>query len=131
MKLKSLIPMLNVADINVSLAFYDNALNFKVVSDPSKVDEWKWATIRSGGIELMLSENQSAKKSPEDLLSGASDNWPAIYYFYVDDVESLFNHLKTKGFEPDALEDTFYSMREFSLRDPDGHLLSFGEEMAD
>jgi catechol 2,3-dioxygenase-like lactoylglutathione lyase family enzyme len=41
MKLKQLIPMLNVSDIKASLHFYQQAFSFKVVSDLGVIDEWK------------------------------------------------------------------------------------------
>ena len=38
MALKNLVPMLNVSDIDASLAFYREALGFEVVSDNSEAD---------------------------------------------------------------------------------------------
>lgn len=128
MKLENLIPMLNVADIEHSLDFYSRALAFEVVSDPAAVAEWRWATIRSGRCELMLSETGHPPPPPGRADPHADDSWPAIYYFYPDDVEALHAATRERGFEPTALMTTHYGMREFSLRDPDGHWLSFGQD---
>ena len=62
MKLKHLIPVLNIANIRQSLDFYEKALGFRIVSDPTVVDDWRWATIRSGDTELMLAECESSPK---------------------------------------------------------------------
>ena len=51
-----------------------------------------------------------------------------IFYFYPDDVVRLYAHILAEGFEPTALKVTHYGMREFSLVDPDGHVLSFGQD---
>ena len=128
MKLKNLIPMLNVSDINGSLSFYEQALGFKVVSDPKAVEEWRWATIRSGETELMLSETETdvGLKSPID--PQESTHWPSIFYFYPDSVSQLYEHIKRCGYVPTPLIDTIYGMKEFSIQDPDGHMLSFGED---
>ena len=128
MPLKNLVPTLNISDIEASLEFYREALGFDVVSDPAAVREWRWATIRSGYTERMLSEARHAP--PADKSTGPRDDsdWPVIFYFYPDDVVALYAQVIAQGFEPNPLEATFYGMREFSLTDPDGQVLSFGQD---
>ena len=131
MALKNLIPMLNVSDIDASLGFSRDALGFEVVSDPAAVKEWRWATIRSGRTELMLSQTESGpglERSPDP---HADTRWPTIFYFYPEDVASLYAQVVAAGYQPTPLIDTIYGMREFSLLDPDGHMLSFGEDADD
>ena len=78
----------------------------------------------------MLSESR-AKADAEKIADPHLDTrWPAIFYFYPDDVVALYAHVVASGFAPTALEVTHYGMREFSLTDPDGHLLSFGQDAA-
>ncbi|MEM7195109.1 MAG: VOC family protein [Pseudomonadota bacterium] len=124
--MKNLIPMLNVADIERSLTFYRQALHFELVSDPELVAEWRWATIRSGSIELMLSETECPPRVDIDMDPHANVSWPCIFYCYPDNVGELYWHVAKKGFKPTKLDTTHYGMREFSLQDPDGHMLSFG-----
>jgi len=128
MKLKNLIPMLNVSDIRRSLDFYRQVLGFEVVSPEDKVEEWQWATIRSGDTELMLSQSEAdlGLVKPIDLKHDAS--WPTIFYFYPDDVVGLHASVREQGYDRTPLEVTFYGMREFSMQDPDGHVLSFGQD---
>lgn len=128
MKLVQLIPMLNVSNIETSLDFYRNALGFEVVSAPEAVKEWRWATIRSGDTELMLSQAGGPPGRRQGPDPHADTSWPVIFYFYPDDVAALHAHVTQQGFSPTPLEVTFYGMNEFSLRDPDGHLLSFGQD---
>ena len=128
MTLKQLIPMLNVADIDRSLAFYRDLLGFEVVSQPELVAQWRWATIRSGATELMISESESGPPAQAVSDPHADTGWPVIFYFYPDDVTALYEHVVAGGASPTALEVTHYGMREFSLADPDGHMLSFGED---
>jgi uncharacterized glyoxalase superfamily protein PhnB len=128
MTLKNLIPMLNVSDIEASVEFYCEAFGFEVVSDPEAIKHWRWATIRSGGTELMLSQTESGPGLDECADPQVSTGWPSIFYFYPDDVARLYAEIIARGFEPTPLQDTIYGMREFSLRDPDGHMLSFGQD---
>lgn len=129
MRLNDLIPMLNVSDIESSLDFYRRALGFEIVSDPGVVKEWRWATIRSGDTELMLAETEHDPGLSRDSDPQHDISWPCLFYFYPDDVNSLHAHVEQQGFKPTPLQTTFYGMTEFSLRDPDGHALSFGQDL--
>ena len=128
MNLQRLIPMLNVSDIENSLSFYSDALGFKVVSDPKAVEEWRWATIQSGNTELMLSETETDIGLERPIDPQKSTQWPTIFYFYPDNVKQLHDHIVKRGYKPTPLINTIYGMREFSIQDPDGHMLSFGED---
>ncbi len=131
MQLQQLIPMLNVADIDTSLDFYRRALGFEIVSDPAMVAEWRWATIRSGSTELMLAETESPPALPTGIDPHANTAWPVIFYFYPDDVSELHARVVAEDYTPTEITVTIYGMREFSLQDPDGHMLSFGEDADD
>ena len=128
MALKNLILMLNVSDIEASLEFYREALDFKLVSNPDAVQEWHWATIRSGWTELMLSQTESPPTPNADNDPHANTAWPVIFYFYPDDVARLYAQVIANGYQPTPLQVTIYGMREVSLVDPDGHMLSFGQD---
>ena len=128
MQLKHLVPMLNVSDIDRSLEFYRKGLGFEVVSDPAAVKQWRWATIRSGHTELMLSGSRRGPGATRVEDPHDDTGWPVIFYFYPDDVMRLYAHVLAEGYKPTALRVTHYGMREFSLIDPDGHVLSFGQD---
>lgn len=125
MKLQQLVPMLKVSDIQRSLQFYREVAGFEMVSSLEALEKWHWAEIKSGDVQLMLT--QCDQDSPVPELD--EEAWPTVFYFYPDDVEALYNHIQPLGYEMEELEVTFYGMKEFSLRDPDGHLLSFGQEV--
>lgn len=121
MKLNALHPMLSVADINNSLEFYERALGFERLNTDKELEEWKWAHIKSGNVALMLSQSGSPVH-PE-----GEHDFNVLFYFYPDDVEALHAKLSEAGFPVTELTVTFYGMKEFLLKDPDGHLLSFGQ----
>ena len=131
MELQQLIPMLNVADIDASLEFYRRAPGFEIVSDPAMAAEWRWATIRSGRPELMLAETGSPPALPAGVDAHANTTWPVLFYFYPDDVRVLHARVVEAGYAPSEIAVTAYGMREFSLQDPDGHMLGFGEDADD
>lgn len=134
MKLQQLVPMLKVSDIHRSLQFYQEVAGFERMSPLEALEKWSWAEIKSGDVVLMLAQCCDDAADPAtDKADPATDrdeeSWPTIFYFYPDDVEALYDHVKGLGCEVDELSTTFYGMQEFSVRDPDGHLLSFGQEV--
>jgi uncharacterized glyoxalase superfamily protein PhnB len=120
--------MLNVADIHRSLKFYQDIAGFELISGQAELEQWKWAEIKSGQVVLMLSQS-GCLGGKSDPVSTEEESWPALFYYYPEDVEQLHTHIKALGYEVGELSITFYGMKEFSLRDPDGHLLSFGQEV--
>jgi uncharacterized glyoxalase superfamily protein PhnB len=127
--LTRLTPMLHVADVPRSLAFYRDALGFTLVSPESAVTEWGWAHIRRDGVDLMLAGGLEG--SPIRRPGDTGADWPVTLYFYPDDVESLHLALGSRGVEVGKLSVTFYRMKEFSCLDPDGHMLTFGQETSE
>ena len=126
--------MLAVSDIRRSLDFYRDALGFELVSEADKVDEWNWCTLRHGGsdsnkVELMLAGTEDGPQLLAQV-KNAEHHFSAIYYFYPDDVRALHKDLSSKSYELTPLEETFYGMLEFTMKDPDGHMLSFGQDLA-
>ena len=127
-KINRVTTMLNVSDIRKSLNFYRNVLGFELETPEEMVDEWRWAYISQGEARLMLA---NAAESADDLNykhSPEQNHWPAIHYFYPESVMELHAYLKDHEYSPSELQVTFAGMREFWMRDPDGHLLVFGEE---
>jgi len=120
--------MLNVSNLEKSLEFYESALGFKVVSAKEALKEYRLGILRSGDTELMLSETDADIGLSKNINPHENISWPTIFYFYPDDVEELYEYVRNKGFMTTSLEVTFYGMKEFSLQDPDGHLLSFGQD---
>jgi uncharacterized glyoxalase superfamily protein PhnB len=49
-------------------------------------------------------------------------------YFYPENVVDLHAEAKRKEFQVSDLRVTFYGMKEFEVRDPDGHILWFGQK---
>ena len=128
MRIKRLTPMLNVSDIDRSLDFYQKLAGFELVSPRQAVDQWRWAWIRSGDGELMLSESGGPATRVDQSDASRDEGWPAIYYFYPENVVDLHAEVKRKEFQVSDLRVTFYGMKEFEVRDPDGHILWFGQE---
>jgi uncharacterized glyoxalase superfamily protein PhnB len=129
MTLARLVPMLHVAHVERSLAFYRDRLDFELLSPEAAVKEWRWAHIRLDGVDLMLAGGLEG--GPIRRPGATTADWPVMFYFYPDDVVTLHRTLKERGVEVGNLCVTFYRMKEFSCLDPDGHMLTFGQDTAE
>lgn len=119
---QSAMPVLQVRDVKASAAFYRDMLGFRYDrfwGDDPEVPAF--CMVHRGRISLALDRAR-------DGTVPLNQYWAA--YLYVDDADALFAEFSGKGVDiVEPLADTFYRMREFTLRDPDGHLLAFAHDL--
>ncbi len=115
MKTKSLVPMISVADVEQSIAFYRH-LGFEVGNTFACEGETKpsWAWLQSGDAQMML--------------AATSDPIPAkhtvLFYIYTEDVTAARASLIEVGLNPGKITTPFYAPRgEFEIVDPDGYIV--------
>ena len=123
MHLNRVVPMLSVADVNRSIAFYRDALHFEVHQGYEQDGHVQWVRVKSGITELMFARCASAQgilfpAKKEDL----------VLYFHSDDVEALHTSLQAKGYAVGKLRLMLDGIKAFDLTDPDGYQLCFGQE---
>ena len=119
MGLNALIPMLGVADLERTIAFYCGKLGFRVnntFGSPKPV----WYMLERDKVRLMFNQPPGIVIFPEP-----KDR--QIFYFYPEDIVSLHSAWREAGLVVSDLRVTAYGMQEFELRDPDGYWLWFGE----
>ena len=109
-----LMPQLPVTDIDRSVAYYRDALGFRLAW---RTADGSQAALASGEIEMLL------------LVPWAGDAPPAprSAYVYVEDPDALCAEYQQAGadiVEPVASRP--YGMRDFVVRDPDGHRFTLG-----
>ena len=107
MRIKRLTPMLNVSDIERNLDFYQQLAGFALVSPRETVDQWRWAWIKSGDGDLMLSESGGPAIRVDQIDPSRDEGGPAIYYFYPENVVDLHAEAKRKEFQVSDLRVTF------------------------
>lgn len=118
-------PSLLVSDVVKSAAYYTDKLGFAVErfwGDPPT-----FAIARRNGVSVGLNQVGAGDAfQPNAAYDGRYD-----VYFDVADADALFAEFKGSG--ADVVcdpSDRPYMMREFSVRDTDGHLLAFGHAIS-
>lgn len=123
MRIRSSAPHLLVSDLPRSVDWFVDVLGFE--RPPLWGDPPGFAMPKKDGFIVMLEQRSGAEPRPH----GAVNCWDA--YFWIEGVDAFAASLSEMGADIAELpiDRPEYGMREFSVRDPDGHLLVFGEDL--
>ena len=121
MRLLGSVAVLGCSNVEQSLEFYQQALQFVVLKKRVGDEGLEWVYLQSGDTLLMLEKIAANREQ-----SAASRN---RLYLYVDDVVSMQHFLNAKGYEVSSVTRTDY-MEEFDLVDPDGQRLTIGRQIS-
>ena len=112
--------VLQVQDVVRSRDFYVDKLGFsggKLWGEPPC-----FCIVSRGTVTIMLDQAREPCPLP------VNQYWAA--YVYIDDAEALHREFKEAGAEIiRGPEDMPYGCRDFDVRDPDGHLIAFGQDL--
>ena len=118
MTLTSSVPVLRSADYPRARAFWTETLGFAVAEEGGTPP--RFGIFRSGKAVVFVDAWHGPDPSPHA-------GWRA--YFHCDDVDALAADLATRGYPAEGPRNAVYGMREVMLRDPDGNLLCFGQDI--
>ena len=116
MKTRQLVPLVSVADVDRSIAFYGK-LGFEVGNTFKPEDATKptWAWLHSESAQLMLAT------AAQPIVAGQEN---VLFYIYTDDVATARASLAHVGMDPGEIATPFYApLGEFQLIDPDGYVI--------
>jgi uncharacterized glyoxalase superfamily protein PhnB len=115
MKFLDLAPMLQTNDMRRTREWYESVLGFAAAdfSDDS------WSSLSRDNLTIMFMHDDQM----------GPPNATAIQYFYVDDAMALWTAIKDRCTIESPPEEMPYGVLEFTIKDPNGYLLSFGQEM--
>jgi uncharacterized glyoxalase superfamily protein PhnB len=110
-------PMLAVNSIDDTIVFYRTMLGFECANRLEG-----WAALQKDNVEIMISLPNPHEPFEKPALTGS-------LYFNASDVDALWNEIKDKASIVYPVENFFYGMREFAIRDNNGYILQFGQEI--
>jgi catechol 2,3-dioxygenase-like lactoylglutathione lyase family enzyme len=124
MKLRSLVPVLDVHNVEASIEFYCGALGFTLHDKVEWGGKTEWALLSCDNVHLMLSASQNA-----DSEEPSHHNSDGMFFLYHDNLESLQIYLGSRGYPgvPDVIPPG-KGKQDFYLRDPDGYVLWFSHK---
>ena len=124
---KSVATNLMVRSVDKSISFYKDVLGFSEVAVvPGDNGQPIFAILVKDGLTLMMQDKDSL--TDEYSILGTDKIKPSITIYYtVDDLDSLYNDIKSKHPVYKDPYVTSYGAREFAILDPDGYPLTFAE----
>lgn len=117
-------PVLQVKDVIRSETFYRDQLGF--------ISHGHWGgeggdgpdfcIMQRGNVTIALDRSRHGSPPP------TNQYWAA--YVYVEDADALLTEFRAKGVTIEReIENTPYGLRDFDIRDPDGHIICFGHDI--
>lgn len=110
-------PVFWTENLDETITFYMNVLGFTLMG---RNDDWQWASLRKNDIYIMLSQ-------PNEHENNLSIGFSGSFYFNVNQVDDLWEDLKTKAKVCYEIETFEWGMREFAIYENNGYILQFGE----
>ncbi len=129
---QSIFPTLRYADASSAIDWLEKAFGFTrkiVIPGPDGTVAHAELTLQGGGMIMLGSckEDTFRYRVPREV-GGVTQ----ASYFYIADIDPHFARARAAGAEiVRALQDTDYGSREYSARDPEGHLWHFGTYLPD
>ncbi len=112
-------PFLDARDVAATVDLYCTWLGFERVNSLEEEASGVFG-VRSGSVGLAFVQAQ--RESNEALGTGVR------FYFDVDDVEAHYARARAGSVDGvEGLADKPYRMREYTVRDPNGYLLTFAQ----
>lgn len=127
--ISGLVPMVHVADVERSAAFY-RLLGFEIGNRVPPAGPMHWAWMYAPGVpdwkrgpNLMLASSECAIEASTQ---------GVLFYLYAADLPALRSALISKGLDPgEIVYPEYLPNGELRLQDPDGYTLMIGQSAAD
>lgn len=137
MELKKLAPNFAVQNIEKTVTFYRDVLGFKlemvVPEDKSGIEQelseekkYIYAMMNRGGVEVMFQRMDSIGEDVPPL-KGVPIGASVSFYIEVEDINAIYQEMKSKAEVVKELETVWYGMQEFYIKDCNGYILGFAE----
>jgi uncharacterized glyoxalase superfamily protein PhnB len=125
----SITPNLVVSNVARSTAFYCDVLGFSIKQTVPDAAPHVFVWLERDDVPVFLND---AKVAAEDLpiVAHRPFGGTAALFIVVTDVDRLHDVVAPRATVVMDLKTQFYGMREFAVTDPDGHIITFAERVA-
>jgi uncharacterized glyoxalase superfamily protein PhnB len=110
------------SSFDASLAFYRDALGWKVMFSWGENGEPRGASLSSGAMSIVLAEPHHAQDKSKT--HGINGTRPTVHLL-VENIDLRYEELSKAGVALFAPEPTHWGTRWFVAKDPDGNLIAY------
>ena len=120
LRLRSLMPVLTVNDVEESVAWYRDVLGFYVAQEMKLDGRLAGASLRAGAVEILLTQDDFVKG--RDRRKGVGFR---LYCTTAQDIDDLADAIESRGgVLSQGPKDQSWGVRDFAVTDPDGFQIS-------
>jgi uncharacterized glyoxalase superfamily protein PhnB len=125
----SVTPNLIVRDVAKSTAFYRDVLGFKIQQTVPDAEPFVFVMLERDGVLVFLNDVNAVVHDYPDAAS-LPPGGTAAMFFVITGVDAYHDEVAPKANVIMQLKTQFYGMREFSVTDPEGHVITFAERVS-
>jgi uncharacterized glyoxalase superfamily protein PhnB len=124
-----LTPNLVVRDVERSIRFYCDVLDFELDKHVPENRPFVFASVRGGGVEIFFNQYEAViaeYQGFKDVTLGGT----FTLYLVMQGVDELHREIEKRNITVVMpIETKFYGVREFAIADPDGYLITLAERV--
>ena len=124
--LQKLTPNLIVSDVQRSIDFYRDVLEFTVSQTVPDQGPFVFAIVARGGVEVFLNAPEPAR-AEYPALAARDIGGSLTLFINVTGIRQAHEQLKDRVNVVMPLEKKWYGPTEFAFTDPDGYVITFAE----
>lgn len=118
---KKVMPVLRVTDLSEAVDWYTRLLGFELCWRAANDGGGETCMMEAGEVTLMLSTASHLARRP---------GFSGTLYFEMSGVREFFAQIQNEVEVVWPVGETEYGTVEFGVKDPDGYMLAFAEQMA-
>jgi len=125
MSVKKVTAVLLVPEIEPCLKFWVDRLGFEKTVEVPDGSKLGFVTLQKGSVELMYQTYASVEKDNPSSLQGIQRG-PTFLYIEVENLDTVLEAMKGVPLSM-PVRTTFYGAKEFGVKDPAGHSITFAQ----
>jgi uncharacterized glyoxalase superfamily protein PhnB len=130
MKLTGLTPNIFTRQIDRSVAFYRDLLGFHVAITVPDAPPFVFVSLARDGVVIFLNDEANARKEQPNATWLTVGQAGVALFLDMEGIDELWDQLKDRVPVVQPIVDQWYGVREFSVTDPDGYVVTFAEKRA-
>lgn len=123
-------PNLVVRDVAASTAFYRDVLGFSVKQTVPEEPPFVFVWLERDGVPVFLNDLKAVLTDHPGMAT-TPPGGTATLFFVLTGIDAFHDQVAPRARVVMPLKTQFYGMREFAVTDPDGHILTFAERVAE
>ncbi len=126
--MKQIVPHLFVNSVTDNINFYKDVLGFEPIYIQTENNENNFAILKNKNVQVMVGINEILHRYAPEFKEKPLVNC-SILYFEMDRVRDYYDKVKDNADIIRELHETWYNTKEFWIRDCNGYLLAFYENI--